>query len=567
MTALLAATVAGSLVVPAVLLLVRGCARVAAASMLIAGAALVVASRGGPVGEVAGTLVSLLLAPLVVLTYPRARVREPLDALVLLTVVGASTLALLWPEATDAMLLTVLLVVVAHVGWSLVRSTGAERRSVTWLALALGSGLLASLVVAFALSGADTASPWALLPLGVVGPALVVGVRLPEVADARTLVVDGVAHAAAALTVLALVVGVGAPALEALPQWQALSLLGLTAAALGAAYAPGQRLLRATVGELVGVRSEPLAAVGLVTRSLGEDPSESLDAVRRALAVPWAAVLGEPPLTSGRRPGETVRVWLGEDLPELEVGLRDGDTRLGRADERLLSLAGPLLGQALRLHALSEQVSRSRADTVLALQDERRRLRRDLHDGLGPLLSGLALTTDAARNLLRHDPDAAGALLATVREQADSALDDVRRLVYGLRPPALDELGLLGALRQALGQLAVPALVTGEALDLPAAVEVAAYRIVVEAATNAARHAPGSAVRVTLTARGDGLEVEVVDDGGCCAAWTPGVGLESMRERAAEVGGTLEAGPTPTGGAVRACLPPTPRAGSSSTSG
>ena len=84
---------------------------------------------------------------------------------------------------------------------------------------------------------------------------------------------------------------------------------------------------------------------------------------------------------------------------------------------------------------------------MTALEEERRRLRRDLHDGLGPRLSGIAFTSDAARNLLRTDPDAADALLP-LRAETTTAIDEIRQLVYAMRPPALDELGLVPALRQ-----------------------------------------------------------------------------------------------------------------------
>lgn len=558
MTPLVTGLIALSLVVPAAALLGRGRAPVAAAALLLTAAAVVVGSvTSGTTARTAGVLAAVVLGPLAVLTYPRLRLRHPADVLAIVAVAGAGAVAALWRSQLDAMVFAVLVVLTAHVGWSLSRAHGPDRRALTWLALAAASATLATIVVAFAVSGADQqATPWALLPFSLVGPALVVGVNRPDVADARALVVDAAAHAAAMLGALAVFVGVGAPLLESAPEWQALSVLGLVTAVLAAAYAPAQRVLRATAAEAVGLRADPLAAVGLVTRSLGEDPAEALHAVRRAVALPWAAVLSDPPLSSGQRVATTVRVPLGEGLPALELGLRDGDTRLARADERLLSLAAPLLGQSVRLHALTTQVRRSRAETVLALGDERLRLRRDLHDGLGPLLSGLAFTTDAASNLVQRDPDAAMALLADVRRQAETALDDVRRLVYGMRPPALDELGLLDALRQATAELPLEVRVCGDApRGLPAAVEVAAYRIAVEAVTNAARHATARHAEVRLETNADLLHVEVTDDGGPALAWQTGVGLASMRERAAEVGGRLQAGPALAGGRVVAELP------------
>jgi len=196
----------------------------------------------------------------------------------------------------------------------------------------------------------------------------------------------------------------------------------------------------------------------------------------------------------------------------------------------------PLLAQTLRLRA-------SREASIGAIEDERRRLRRDLHDGLGPTLTGVAYAADAARNLLATDPIAADHQLASVRASTEDAITEIRRLVSGLRPPALDELGLLAALRQHASSLPVP--VTVSASELPsmgAAIEVAAYRICVEALTNVVRHAHATSAELTLTAHRDSLTIEVVDDGKTTGLWQPGTGITSMRERAALVGGTLTAG-------------------------
>ena len=200
--------------------------------------------------------------------------------------------------------------------------------------------------------------------------------------------------------------------------------------------------------------------------------------------------------------------------------------------------------------------------TITALEEERRRLRRDLHDGLGPRLSGIAFTSDAARNSLRSDPDSTDALLVTLRAETVSAIDEIRRLVYAMRPPALDELGLVPALRQQAVALRTaggdPLRVTITAGELPAtvtaAMEVAAYRIVMEALTNVARHSGCDTAAVGLRADSGAL---VIDDdvGTTNGAWSTGVGITSMRERAAQLGGTLAAGPTADGGRVRADLP------------
>jgi signal transduction histidine kinase len=212
---------------------------------------------------------------------------------------------------------------------------------------------------------------------------------------------------------------------------------------------------------------------------------------------------------------------------------------------------------------MSRDLQKSREEVVSAVEEERRRLRRDLHDGLGPTLSGVAFATDAARNQLRSDPDKADELLALLRADTAGAIAEIRRLVDGLRPPALDELGLTGAIRQHVATLhsasGAPLEVALEATNplppLPAATEVAAYRIVVEALTNVVRHADASTAIVHLAVREHLLVLAVQDNGGSHAPWTPGVGISSMRERAAQVGGTLRATGSASGGLVEATIP------------
>jgi signal transduction histidine kinase len=210
---------------------------------------------------------------------------------------------------------------------------------------------------------------------------------------------------------------------------------------------------------------------------------------------------------------------------------------------------------------LSADLQRSRERLVTAREEERRRLRRDLHDGLGPRLAAQTLKVGSARSLYPQDPAAADALLAGLETDIEAALTDIRRLVYDLRPPALDELGLVGAVRETAAQYGENGLSislrTPERLPiLPAAVEVAAYRIVQEALTNVVRHAHAGSCLIRLSLN-DVLELEITDDGvGLPADRRAGVGLSSMRERAAELGGTCLIEPAPSGGVrVLARLP------------
>jgi signal transduction histidine kinase len=165
----------------------------------------------------------------------------------------------------------------------------------------------------------------------------------------------------------------------------------------------------------------------------------------------------------------------------------------------------------------------------------------------------MTLTVAAARELLHHDEDAAEMLLQELAGHTQAAIADIRRLVYALRPPALDDLGLVPALREQAANYSQHGLdLTIDAPDqlppLPAAVEVAAYRIVQEALTNVVRHARARACTVRLTLN-DALEVDVRDDGaGLPAGSRAGVGLTSMRERTSELGGTFQIEPVQGGG-------------------
>lgn len=263
-------------------------------------------------------------------------------------------------------------------------------------------------------------------------------------------------------------------------------------------------------------------------------------------------------------------VYGGEVVGALEVGVRSGESVLSAADRSVLGLVAVPLAVAVHATRLSAELQASREKLVSAREEERRRLRRDLHDGLGPTLTGVAFSADAAANLITTDTSQAlpaGAaraveLLARLRADTRTAIADVRQLVEDLRPPALDELGLVGALRQRVDQLsfradgaAVRVEVAADGLPgLPAALEVAAYRIATEALTNVVRHSSATSAVLTLRCEND-LEIEVTDDGPPTGPWHPGVGLQAMHERAAELGGTFQAGPTPTGGQVQAHFP------------
>ena len=271
------------------------------------------------------------------------------------------------------------------------------------------------------------------------------------------------------------------------------------------------------------------------------------------------ATFGQPGTASESIPLEHE----GQHIGVLLVGVRAGEDALGAADRQVLEVLAAPVAVALHAVLLSQELQRSRERLVAAREEERRRLRRDLHDGLGPILTAVTLKADAARSALATAPDRTDALLAELRGDANQAIGDLRRVIYDLRPAALDELGLLGALDEQVDRFGRQGLLISlqapPALPvLPAAVEVATYRIVTEALTNVARHAHAHQVTITIAVDGE-LCLAVHDDGTTPTAngggWRPGTGLQSMNERVAELGGTLEVGPTATGGRVQASLP------------
>jgi signal transduction histidine kinase len=347
-----------------------------------------------------------------------------------------------------------------------------------------------------------------------------------------------------------------------------------------------ERLQRGENRLMYGERDDPYAVLSHLRQRLESTlaPDAVLPAVaqtvKEALKLPYAeiqlkrkdgfetaAAAGDPV----DHPVEVPLVYGGETVGRLILGPRAGDETFGPADRQLLEDLAHQIGvaaHAVRLTdealRLSADLQRSRERLVAAREEERRRLRRDLHDGLGPQLAGLTMTAEAARDLVSTDPERAKELLGDLMERAQAAVSDVRHLVYALRPPALDALGLLGALRAHAdhhdnGGVRVTVEAPEQLPPLPAAVEVAAYRIALEAITNAERHADARscAVRVSLDKDADALRVEIVDDGrGIGEDGGTGVGLSSMRERAAELGGWCTVAALDSGGTrVSAYLP------------
>ena len=430
------------------------------------------------------------------------------------------------------------------------RGNEVVRRQLLWLVAAA-----AVIVVAV--------TPWALVagtPLVVLftipllPAAVAAGVLRHQLLDIRLVVARGLTYGLLSGLVLAAYAGL------------VVVLSDVASALLVALLAlPLRSRLQTAVDQLLyGERGNPLNVASRVGRSLGAGLPETLDEIRMALRLPYVGVVvdGEPLASGGVLDGPSAELALQGGT--LIVGLRRGETRLNPADERVLVLLSGPLSTAVHATVLLEQLQLSRERLVIAREEERRRLRRELHDGLGPLLTGVALSADTAANLAGGAVDAPlQERLAAVRSDTRSAIQEVRRIVDNLGSPALDSLGLVEALRIRADQVsrrsdgtALRTIVEAVELPpLPPAVEQAAYRIATEALTNVIRHSRATSVLVRLDADEAGLHCDVLDDGGRTSEWHPGVGIAGMCERVAQLGGSCEVGPGPRGGEVRVCLP------------
>ena len=340
-------------------------------------------------------------------------------------------------------------------------------------------------------------------------------------------------------------------------------------------FQPLRERLQRRVNRLIfGERDNPIEALSRLGRQLETAVPTSdilpmlVETIAQTLKLPYVAIQlraeNEDNVTAeyGSAPRELVDfplLYQGEHIGRLVVAQRSPASSFSPAEMRLLRNIARQAGAAAHAVRLMVDLQRSRRQLVAAREEERLRLRRDLHDGLGPALASVVWQADSARDLVYADPSEAEQLLESSIEQAQSALADIRRLVYDLRPPALDELGLVGALEQAAQhhrQTAVTIEAPARLPSLPAAVEVAAYRIVQEALKNAVEHGRADNCLVGLALDGN-LCLTIADDGlGLPKVVTPGVGLLSMRERAEELGGTFKIHSPPGGGTqVEVSLP------------
>ena len=373
----------------------------------------------------------------------------------------------------------------------------------------------------------------------------------------------------------ACVVGIYVLAVGALGAlFQAQGNLGISLLATGVVallFQPLRGRLQRGVNRLMyGERDDPYTVISRLGRRLEATLAPDtvlptlVETIAQALKLPYAAILlkeggGFRTAASYGSPGgepETIPlIYQREEIGRLVLSPRSPGEGFSDADRSLLEDLARQAEVAVHAVRLTADLQRSRVRLVATREEERRRLRRDLHDGLGAQLAGLNVQAGTLRRLIPRDTDAAEEVVVELREELRSAISDIRHLVYDLRPPALDDLGLLEALRRLAErygsedeQLGVLVEVPEDLPDLPAAVEVAVYRITQEGLTNVARHARARTCLVRL-AVDDDVALEIVDDGiGIPAQRSAGVGLSSMHERASELGGSCVDQSGPNGG-------------------
>ncbi|GAB1817206.1 sensor histidine kinase [Herbidospora sp. RD11066] len=473
----------------------------------------------------------------------------------------------LFEPLTKALFYGVLACVVLALLSMVVRMRGAEpetRRAIAWPAL--------TFAVYVALLVTDDPDLWpfltvwtALIPVSIVFSVLRHGLFGIDNVLSRTVVVAGTIAG-----VSAVYFGTGAVFSLLMSEYDVVA--GLAAALFaGVFYQPLRRLLQRGMDRvLYGPVGDPrILAARLVEEVRNADPSEALaavvDVVRDGLAVGGVAVevVDGRHVASGQvgaAPKEHPLVWHGEPVGRLLLG-EPGTRRFGAAhDERVIATLLPYVADVAHAVRMAGDLQRSRERILAAREEERRRLRRDLHDGLGQTLGAMAMTINMARLTIKGSPGKADHLLRDLRTGMDAVAGDIRELVYGLRPPALDDLGLVEAIRTLAAETLDPDVhvtVDGTPGDLPAAVEVAAYRIAQEALTNVRRHAHARRVSILLGLDAGLLTVKITDDGiGLPDVRRAGVGTSSMRERAAELGGSCAITAPDTGGTVVAARLP-----------
>lgn len=442
-------------------------------------------------------------------------------------------------------------------------ATLAERQQLKWVIFGL-AGLLATPLLAWPLE--DLAGAWGALAAIIIDLATVTFLPLTigfsvlryrlwdiDLLLNRSLVYGGLTL----LVTFVYVVVVGFMSLFT-NSGDSVILSVLATGLIAILFSPLRQRLQTAVNRLMyGERDDPATVLTRLGQRLAETavPGDTLptlvETIAQTLKLPYVAITsGDDTIASTgaplRRPlYHFPLIYQSQPIGRLQVAARAGGESFTPHEEQLLRNVARQAGPAVYAEKLTVQLQRSRERLVTTREEERRRLRRDLHDGLGPQLATLTVKVSAAQNLLSQNQAASERLLDEVKAEAQNALKEIRRVVDGLRPSALDQLGLVSALREFAaqnenGHLRITVHAPQQLPSLPAAVEVAAYRIATEAVTNAVRHARAQSCHLRLEVDG-WLTLEIHDDGdGLPADYEPGVGLSSMRERALELRGSFD---------------------------
>ncbi|MDQ3610075.1 MAG: GAF domain-containing sensor histidine kinase [Actinomycetota bacterium] len=545
-----------------------------------------------PALEGAATMAfQLLLACLVLFlfTFPDGRFRPRWSWLVVAGAVTGLAVARgsVANPVTEALFLALLVGLGAGVAAQVHRyrrvSTPEQRQQTRWVTLAIAVAVAAQLFFPLLESiplltgpgaGAallDMASPAGIsLGFSLIPVALAVALLRSQLWGLSVVVNRALVYGAVTASLLTLYVAVatGLGRLLGAPGNAGGSLVAAALVAL--AFAPlRDRIQRGMNRLMYGQRDEPYTVLSTLSQRLEGTLAPTavlqtiVDGVTAALKSPYVAIVmrRDGSLHVSADSGTAVPdpivlplVHRRQTVGELWVAPRSASESFNPADRVLLDDLARQAGAAVHAVQLTEELQHSRERLVTAREEERRRLRRDLHDGLGPALASMTLQAETAAEMLLGQPDVATSILSDLVLQLQSSTADIRRLVYDLRPPALDDLGLAGALRifltRSQSRNVDLALRLPEHLPpLSAAAEVAIYRIVQEAVVNVLRHAGATSCTVTLSVEDCGVKVEVKDDGvGVSTDVAEGVGLRSMRERSAELGGTCSVTGTPGAG-------------------
>lgn len=421
------------------------------------------------------------------------------------------------------------------------------------------------------LAATSASMPWmyavSTLPLPVAVAVAMFQRRLYDAQLAATRTLTYVALSVVLAAVYAVVVvGVGVLLQDRGAPW--LPLVGTAVVAV--AFAPLRDWLQGLVNRITYGRWAAPAAVLADTGRRLADAADS-PALLEELTGEMVAGLGIASAAIHDADGQVLAAAgtsssaSSDGLPLTAYGRQVGELRwsgrtLRPADRALLEAVANQIGAAVYTAGIVDELRLAQGQLVRAREQERRRLRSDLHDGLGPALAGLGFQLDGVRNLIA-DGKPVQDRLDRLRAGLAETVAEVRRIVEGLRPPAVDDLGVFGAIAE-LGRDLADGSGVAVTLDLPdnrsalpAAVEVAAYRVTQEALTNVVRHAGASQCLVTGSLSESGLIIEIADNGHGGARPSTGLGIPGMHDRAAEIGGSLELSTHEAGTTVTLRLP------------